>query len=65
MRSVIEYTAEFVRLAVRNQLSKSENQQSAGFLSGLKPTLRDNIGVHMVFSVQEARNLAMKAESLI
>ena len=34
-------------------------------MSGLKQTIRDKIGVHMVFSVQEARNLAMKAELLI
>ena len=35
------------------------------YLSGLKQTIRDKIGVHVVFSVQEARNLAMKAEVLI
>ena len=34
-------------------------------MSGLKQTIRDKIGVHMVFSVQEARNLAMKAKLLI
>ena len=34
-------------------------------MSELKPALRDKIGVHMVFSVQEVNNLAMKAESLI
>ena len=60
-----EYTDEFLRLAERNQLSESENQQAARYLSGLKQNIRDKIGVHMVFSVQEARNLAMKAELLI
>ena len=35
-RSVNEYTVEFLRLAERNQLSKSENQQAARYLSGLK-----------------------------
>ena len=35
------------------------------YLSGLKPSIRDKIGVHMVFSVQKARNLAMKAELFI
>ena len=34
-------------------------------MSGSKHTIRDKIRVHMVFSVQEARNLAMKAELLI
>ena len=35
-RSMNEYTAEFLRLAERNQLSESENQQAARYLSGLK-----------------------------
>ena len=56
MRSVTKYTAEFIQLAVRNQLSKNENQQAVRFLSGLKLAPRDKIGVHMVFSVQETRN---------
>ena len=60
-----EYTAKILRLVERNQLSESENQQVARYLSGLKKTIRDKSGVHMVFSVQEVRNLAMKAELLI
>ena len=64
-KSVNEYTAEFLRLAERNKLPKSENQQAARYLCGLKQTIIDKIGVQMVFSVQEAINLAMKAELLI
>ena len=60
-----EYTAEFFRLAERNQLSESENKQAVRYFSGLKQTIRDKFGVHMVFNVQKARNLAMKAELLI
>ena len=60
-----EYTVEFLRLIERNQLLESENQQVARYLSGLKHTIRDKIRVHMVFGMQEARNLAMKAELLI
>ncbi|XP_010276232.1 PREDICTED: uncharacterized protein LOC104611026 [Nelumbo nucifera] len=63
-RSVNEYTSEFLRLAKRNQLSKSDNQQAARYLSGLKPAIRDKIGVQMVLSVQEARNFTLKAELL-
>ena len=63
-KSVNEYTVEFFRLEKRNQLSESENQLSTRYLSGLKQAIRDKIGGHMVFSVQEARNLAMKAELL-
>ena len=60
-----EYIAEFFRLTKRNQLLESENQQAARYLSRLKQTIKDKIGVHMVFSVKEARNLTMKAELLI
>ena len=47
-RSVNEYTVEFLRLAERNQLSESENQQAARYLSGLKQNIRNKIGVQMV-----------------
>ena len=60
-----EYTTEFLRLGERNRLSKSKNQQAARYFNGLKQTIRDKIGVQMVFNVQEARNLAMKAKLLI
>ena len=49
----------------RNQLLESENQQVASYLSGLKQTIKDKIRVHMVFNMQEARNLVMKAKLLI
>ena len=37
VRSVHEYTAEFMRLAERNDLRESEDQQAARYLEGLKP----------------------------
>ncbi|XP_019053155.1 PREDICTED: uncharacterized protein LOC109114638 [Nelumbo nucifera] len=61
-RSVNEYTSEFQRLAERNQLSESDNQQATHYLSGLRPAIKDKIGVQMILSVQEARNLALKAK---
>ena len=51
-RNVNEYIVEFFRLIKRNKLSESENHQAARYLSGLKQTIRDKIGVYMVFSVQ-------------
>ncbi|XP_019052158.1 PREDICTED: uncharacterized protein LOC109114263, partial [Nelumbo nucifera] len=60
--SVNEYTSEFLRLAERKQLPESDNQQATRYLSSLKPAIRDKIGVQMIMSVQEARNLALKAE---
>ena len=60
-----EYTTEFLKLAKRNQLLESENQHEVRYLSGFQHTIRDQIGVQMVFNVQEAKNLAMKVELLI
>ena len=34
------------------------------YLSWLKQTIKDKIGVHTVFGVQEARNMTMKVELL-
>ena len=60
--TVNDYTSEFLRLDAGNQLSKSDNQQAACYLGGLRANIRDKIGVRMVLSVQEARNLALKVE---
>ena len=51
MKSVNEYTSEFLRLMKRNQLSESDNRQAARYLNGLKSTIHDKIGVLMVMSV--------------
>ena len=61
-RTVNEYTSKFLRLATHNQLSESDNQHAARYLGGLRANISDKIGVHMVLSVQEARNLAFKVE---
>ncbi|XP_010263723.1 PREDICTED: uncharacterized protein LOC104601919 [Nelumbo nucifera] len=45
-----------------SEVSESDNQQATHYLSGLRPAIRDKIGVQMILSVQEARNLALKAE---
>ena len=44
-RTVNEYTSEFFRLEACNQLSKSDNQQTARYLGGLRASIRDKIGV--------------------
>ena len=46
-------------------MSESDNQQASRYLNGLKPTIRDKIGIRIVLSVQEARNLALKAELML
>lgn len=60
----INHTAEFLRLAERNALNESESQQVARYMEGLKPTIRDKIGVQMVETVDDARSLALKAEMM-
>ena len=55
-RTVNEYTFEFLRLAARNQLLESDNQQVSRYLGGLRANIHDKIGLQMVLSVQEARN---------
>ncbi|KAF2299952.1 hypothetical protein GH714_006394 [Hevea brasiliensis] len=51
----------FFEVATRNHLSKSDNQQVVN-LRRLKPSIRDKIGIQMVMSMKEARNLSLKAK---
>ncbi|PKI60575.1 hypothetical protein CRG98_019051 [Punica granatum] len=64
LRSVHDYTAEFLRLAEHNALNESESQQVARYMEGLKPTIRDKIGLQMVATVDDTRSLALKAEMI-
>ena len=65
MRSVHEYTAEFMRLAERNDLRENECQQAARYLEGLKPQIRDMIGVQVMRDLHEAKNMALKAKFMM
>ena len=65
MRSIHEYTIEFMRLAKRNNLRESEGQHAARYLEGLKPQIRDKIGVQVMKNFHEAKNMALKAEFMM
>ena len=56
---------EFMRLVERNDLKENEGQQAARYLEGLKPQIRDKIGVQMMQNLHEAKNMALKAEFML
>ena len=65
VRSVHEYIAKFMRLAEHNDLRESEGQKAAQYLEGLKPQIRDKIGVQLLRNLHEAKNLALKVEFML
>nr|XP_011459809.1 PREDICTED: uncharacterized protein LOC105350104 [Fragaria vesca subsp. vesca] len=61
-KTVTEYTAEFVRLSERNDLGESEGQKVARYISGLRPSIQEKIGLQTMWSVTEVASLAIKVE---
>ena len=54
-----------MRLAERNDLRESEGQQVARYLEGLKPQICDRTRVHVLRNLNEAKNMAIKAELML
>lgn len=59
--TISNHTNEFMPLAERNNLLKSENQKIARYTSGLKVIIQDRIGLQNIWILQEIINMAMKA----
>ena len=65
VKSVHEYTVKFMRLVERNDMREGEGQQTARYLEGLKPYIRDKIGVQVMRNLHEAKNMALKAKFML
>src|SRR3954470_22495961 len=63
-KSIHDYSAEFLRLADRNNLMETSNQQVSRFMNGLKPSIRDKMGLQPIYLFEDAQNLALKAEEI-
>nr|GMD30982.1 transposon Ty3-I Gag-Pol polyprotein [Ipomoea batatas] len=64
-RTVNEYTEEFFRLGARCNLSETPEQQTARYINGLRYAIQEKITLAPVWSVDEAYNMAVKAEMFI
>ena len=54
-----------MRLAKRNELRESEGQQATRYLKGLKPQIRDKIGVQVMRNLHETKNMALRVEFML
>ena len=58
------YTEEFCRLSSRDDLSMTDEHQTAKYIIMLKYPIQDRVILHDVFSVDEAHNKTIKIERL-
>ncbi|CAM8963295.1 unnamed protein product [Rhodiola kirilowii] len=47
-RSVVEYTTEFLRMSEHNDLKETDNQKVARYISGLKGSIQEKMGLQTV-----------------
>ena len=60
---VQSYIEEFHRLSSRNNLLETYAQEVRRFVGGLRLTIRDRVSMQTIYSLNEAINLATKAEA--
>ncbi|GKD49564.1 RNA-directed DNA polymerase, partial [Tanacetum coccineum] len=61
-QTVTEYAEEFMRLASRNQLSKSDAQQVARFNNGLRYDIQAIVSLQTTWTIDEVVRIALKDE---
>lgn len=59
--TVSEYSDELLCLAEHNELGETERQRVARYVSGLKPSIQEKIGMQTMWTVVEATSLVLKA----
>ena len=62
LSSVQDYTNEFYQLSMRIEHQENTEQMAARYMNGLKFTIQDELSMHRVTSMEEAYQLALKAE---
>ncbi|PKU88156.1 hypothetical protein MA16_Dca014590 [Dendrobium catenatum] len=62
-RSVSEYTEEFYHLSARNNLQESESQLVARYTGGLRESIQEKLELNSVWTLSQAMNFALKAET--
>ena len=60
--SMQEYTNEFYKISMCIEHQEDDEQMAARYINGLKFTIQDELSMHHVNSMEEAYQLALKAE---
>ncbi|GKC22987.1 transposon ty3-I gag-pol polyprotein [Tanacetum coccineum] len=61
-RTVAGYTGEFLRLQAHCNLTETDKQSAARYISGLNSSIQERLSLMPTWSVDQAQNMAMKAE---
>lgn len=62
LSSVQDYTNEFYKLSMRIEHQENNEQMAARYMNGLKFSIQDELSMRCVNSMEEAYQLALKAE---
>ena len=63
-RTIAEYMGGFLRLQARFNLREIDEQTAARYISGLNSSIQEKLSLISIWSVDQAQNLAMKAERM-